>query len=257
MIQQQEIFIGMARIVAGPPLPPEMIWKRSFQNLMFDFSVKEVPRSIFFKPMGTIIYSKRTWSIAFDESKQMSCLHASLPLVVADRRSVVVKRLVARALFENLPADSTSASEDVAPAIAASSVSAESTPVSASADSTPMVFSVEQTVRKQREKKKPPVVDTSLRRCTRSAAKLDGFKNVVFEQLSLQPSKKRPRAKPMEDKAQPTSADGAEDASTAAPPHTPIRVLQAVGAELEIAPSLLSVDKLMANRQEDLSASSA
>ena len=120
-----------------------------------------------------------------------------------------------------------------------------------------MVFFLEQTDRKRREKKKPPMVDSLLRRCTRSAAKLDGFKNVVFEQLSLQPSKKRPRAKPMEDKAQPTSTNGVEDDSTAAPSHTPIRVLQAVGAELEIDPSLLSVDKLMANPQEDSSASSA
>ena len=60
VIQHHEIFIGMARIVAGPPLPPEMIWKRSFQNLMFDFSVKEVPKSIFIMPMGSIIYSKRS-----------------------------------------------------------------------------------------------------------------------------------------------------------------------------------------------------
>ena len=121
-----------------------------------------------------------------------------------------------------------------------------------------MVFSVEQTTgRKRREKKKTPVVDTSLRHCTWSVAKLDGFKNVVFEQLSLQPSKKHPHAKPMEDKAQPTPVDGPEDAQPTAPPHTPIHVLQAVGAELEIEPSLLSVDKLMANPQEDSSASSA
>ena len=61
----------------------------------------------------------------------------------------------------------------------------------------------------------------------------------------------------MENKAQPTSVDGPEDARPAKPPHTPIHVLQAVGAELEIDPSLLSVDKLMANPQEDSSASPA
>ena len=80
---------------------------------------------------------------------------------------------------------------------------------------------------------------------------------MVFEQLSLQPSKKRPRARPMEDKAQPTSTEDSEDARPTAPPHTPLHVLQAMGAELEIDPSLLSVDKLMANPQEDSSASSA
>ena len=37
IIQHNENFIGIARIVVGPPLPPEMIWMRSVQNIMFDF----------------------------------------------------------------------------------------------------------------------------------------------------------------------------------------------------------------------------
>ena len=61
----------------------------------------------------------------------------------------------------------------------------------------------------------------------------------------------------MQDNAQPTSADDSEDALPTAPPHTPLHVLQAVGAELEIDPSLLLVDKLMANPQEDSPASFA
>ena len=60
----------------------------------------------------------------------------------------------------------------------------------------------------------------------------------------------------MQDKAQPTSADDSEDALPTAPPHTPLHVLQAVGAELEVDPALLTVDKLMANPQENSSASS-
>ena len=36
-----------------------------------------------------------------------------------------------------------------------------------------------------RKKTAAPLVDTSVRRCTRSAAKLDGFKPMSFEQLSL------------------------------------------------------------------------
>ena len=47
-----------------------------------------------------------------------------------------------------------------------------------------------------------------------------------------------------------------EDARPIAPPHTPLHVLQAVGAQLEVDPALLTVDKLMANPQEDSSASS-
>mgnify|MGYP000870919521 CR=1 FL=1 len=71
-----------------------------------------------------------------------------------------------------------------------------------------------------------PIVDTSLRCCTSSAAKLDGFKHVVFEQLSLQPTKKRHRSKPMDVKAQPNSEDAhSQDKQEDAPPHTPIKVL--------------------------------
>lgn len=116
IIQHHEIFIGMAHIVAGPSLPPEMIWKRSFQNLMFDFTVKEVPRSIFFKPLGTVTYSKHTWSIAFDESKKMSLLVANLPSSTPLRKSVVIKCPVATVLFEELPDAPAPVSEDALPA---------------------------------------------------------------------------------------------------------------------------------------------
>ena len=62
----------------------------------------------------------------------------------------------------------------------------------------------------------------------------------------------------MDDKGQPTSAElPHQDKQDGAPPHTLIHVLQAVGAELEIDPSLLSTDKLMADPQEDSFASSA
>ena len=57
--------------------------------------------------------------------------------------------------------------------------------------------------KKQARRTKPvaPLVDTSVRRCTRSAAKLDGFKPVGFEQLSFQPTKRRPRSKPVPETA--------------------------------------------------------
>ena len=117
-----------------------------------------------------------------------------------------------------------------------------------------------------RRKVSAPLVDTSVRRCTRSAAKLDGFKPVIFEQLSLQPAKRRPRSKPIEEKARPNSEDAAgmeksedmgNDKSEDVPPHMPILVLQAIGAELEIDPKLLSREKLMANPKDDSSSDSA
>ena len=128
----------------------------------------------------------------------MSLLVATLPSFAPTRKSVMVKRPVARVLFEELPVDSAPASEDVLPA--------DSGDIS---QSSPVVFSEEKQAKEKkkrgRRKVPAPVVDTSLRRCTRSADRLYRFKHVVFQQLSLQPMKKRPRSKPMGDKAQPNS----------------------------------------------------
>ena len=79
---------------------------------MFDFSVKEVPRSIFFKPFGTVIYSKRKWSIAFDDSQRMSMLVPSLPSTLPSN-ATVTRRLVARSLFGSSSASSDGHSGDV------------------------------------------------------------------------------------------------------------------------------------------------
>ncbi|XP_073357639.1 uncharacterized protein [Aegilops tauschii subsp. strangulata] len=257
VIHQHQIFIGMARIVAGPPLPPEMIWKRSFENLLPEFAVKEVPRPIFFKPLGTVTYSKRTWTIAFDDSQKMSLLVPSLPSNLTLRKSIVAKRPVARALFGGSPEEVLSANDDA--------VSEEVFPedvVSSSMEensfSSSVVFSADSQAneKKQTRRRKTvaPLVDTSVRRCTRSAAKLDGFKPVSFEQLSLQPTKRRPRSKPIELKAQPNPDDAGDNGkSEVVPPSTPLNVLQTIGAELEIDPNLLSKDKLMANPKDDSS----
>ena len=94
---------------------------------------------------------------------------------------------------------------------------------------------------------------------------MDGFKPVVFEQLSLQPAKRRPRSKPMEEKARPNLEDAADmdrtedmgDKSEDVPPQMPLLVLQAIGAELEIDSKLLSREKLMANPKDDSSSGSA
>ena len=125
--------------------------------------------------------------------------------------------------------------------------------------SSSVVFSSAQANEKKqtrRRKTVAPLVDTSVRRCTRSAAKLDGFKPVSFEQLSLQPTKRHPRSKPIQEKAHPNPDDAGDNAkSDEVPSSTPLNVLQAIGAELEIDPNLLSKDKLMANPKDDPSSS--
>lgn len=137
--------------------------------------------------------------------------------------------------------------------------------------SSPVVFATESKTRQKnqhgRRKISAPLVDTSVRRCTRSAAKLDGFKPVGFEQLSLHPAKRHPRSKPMEEKARPNpeaaagmdnnTEDVGNDKTEDVPPLTPIGVLQAIGAELKIDSNLLSQEKLMANPKDDSSSGSA
>ena len=43
VIQHAEIVIGMARVVYGPVLPPEMIWKRAFDSMLQFGTATEVP----------------------------------------------------------------------------------------------------------------------------------------------------------------------------------------------------------------------
>ena len=203
VIQQHQIFIGMARIVAGPPLPPEMIWKRSFENRLPEFAVKEVPRPIFFKPLGIVTYSKRTWTIAFDDSQMMTSLVPSLPSSLALKKSIVAKRPVVRALFGGSPDEVANANDNAVSEFAMAGQEFSEDIVSSSLEensfSSFVVFSSAQAKEKKQtrgRKTVAPLVDTSVRRCTRSAAKLDGFKPVSFEQLTLHPTKRRPRSKP-------------------------------------------------------------
>ena len=205
-----------------------------------------------------------------------------LPSTLPSNIATVTRRPVARSLFGALPSFSSSVSSDVHSGDVSSDgllisdavVAADSGVVGLSGQeevSSPVVFATESKTRQKnqrgRRKISAPLVDTSVRRCTRSAAKLDGFKPVVFEQLSLQPAKIRPRSKPIEEKARPNpeaaagmdnnTEDVGNDKSEDVPPPTPLGVLQAIGAELEIDSNLLSQEKLMANPKDDPSSGSA
>ena len=121
----------------------------------------------------------------------------------------MAKRPVARSLFGGLPEDVLSrTSNDVsADAVTGEAVPEDVVPSGSEeiSFSSSVVFTAElqnkQNKQRGRKKTSAPLVDTSVRRCTRSAAKLDGFKPVIFEQLSLQPTKRRPHSKPIEAKA--------------------------------------------------------
>uniref|UniRef100_A0A8I6WVX7 DUF7597 domain-containing protein n=1 Tax=Hordeum vulgare subsp. vulgare TaxID=112509 RepID=A0A8I6WVX7_HORVV len=87
-------------------------------------------------------------------------------------------------------------------------------------------------------KKATPVVDSSVRRCTRGSIKRDGFKPILQELPAHVPKKRKPKAKPM-----PSTLQETEDVQV--PPATPILVIQEVGQSLGIAPKQLTVDRLM------------
>nr|XP_020201023.1 WAS/WASL-interacting protein family member 1-like [Aegilops tauschii subsp. strangulata] len=185
----------------GPPLPPEMIWRRSFENLLNAPMVFEVPKPLLPKPLSPVILNKRTWDFAFQQD--------ALPLLTW--KESVPARPVARALFVD-------EGDRVVPVVPSPPERAPT--------------------RRPRKVLAPtPLVETSVRRCTRSSAQRDGFKP-TFHELVLQP-KKKPKAKPL-------SAEMSEDPAFGdVPPPTPISHLQAIGKELEIDATLLTEDALM------------
>src|SRR5439155_622100 len=106
--------------------------------------------------------------------------------------------------------------------------------------------------RRKARKSATPVVESSVRRCTRSLHKKEGFRAGNLFELPSPPKKKRPRSKPMGEAHMPKPTVEAhkgvpeEQHSDHNIPPTPIKVLQQIGADLEIEEDLLSKDRLEA-----------
>ncbi|KAM3385876.1 hypothetical protein ACQJBY_009519 [Aegilops geniculata] len=203
VIEVQDLDQPAIKVPFGPPLPPEMIWRRSFENLLNAPIVFEVPKPLLPKPLSPVALSKRNWDFAFQQ--------ADLPLLTWKEPEPA--RPVARALFVD---DAERATPDVVP----------SPPAHV------------KTRRPRKTLAPTPLVETSVRRCTRSSAQRDGFKP-TFHELVLQPKKKNPKAKPL-------SAEMLDDPTHGyVPPPTPISHLQVIGKEPEIDATLLTKDALM------------
>ena len=65
-IQTDNIFVGAARVVYGPPLPPVMSWARTFDALMGAATAMHVPRQLQMPILDPIMIPKRSWAMAFD-----------------------------------------------------------------------------------------------------------------------------------------------------------------------------------------------
>ncbi|KAI5022300.1 hypothetical protein ZWY2020_059030 [Hordeum vulgare] len=111
-------------------------------------------------------------------------------------------------------------------------------PLSPSSSAEDLSFLSPAPSKKGTRKKATPVIDSSVRRCTRGSIKRDGFKPILQELPSHVPKKRKPKAKPM-----PSTSQETEDVQV--PPATPIPVIQEVGQSLGIAPEQLTVDRLM------------
>ncbi|KAI4999467.1 hypothetical protein ZWY2020_004056 [Hordeum vulgare] len=195
VMQQSNLVVGAARVFFGPPLPHVLCWARSFESLMGAACTMHVPLHIQKQPVLPIMIPKRSWSYAFD---------------VESTGSILVP-------IEAITPTSTEVTHD------------DSLPTS-------RVFGfTSPTVRKKGSRKQAtPIVDSSIRRCTRGSIKRDGFKPVLQELPMHAPKKRKPKAKPMD------RQEGEQ-----VPPATPIPVLQATGQKLRIAAEKLSVDRLM------------
>ena len=51
----------------GPPLPPDMIWRRSFESLLQAPMVFSVPKPVSMQPLSPVILLKRSWDFAFSD----------------------------------------------------------------------------------------------------------------------------------------------------------------------------------------------
>ncbi|KAE8766765.1 hypothetical protein D1007_61971 [Hordeum vulgare] len=65
-IQTDNIFVGAARVVYGPPLPPVISLARTFDALMGAATSMHVPRQLQMPTLEPIMIPKRSWGAAFD-----------------------------------------------------------------------------------------------------------------------------------------------------------------------------------------------
>ena len=224
--QPSDLVVGRVQVVYGPPLPPEMAWRRTFDTLLGRCTTLQVPKPVMQSPFGQLVLSKRSWSMAFEN------IHWVSDIIIDDSFSMVAPlsafsppRGIARDLF---PDNQMELEQDTGLQFS-------------SASDGQFSFSAPSLKKKKAPKRScTPVVDSELRRCTRSAAKRDGFKPVFQALPMVEPKKKKPCSKPLMD-------DGPASRMPSVPPPTPIRHIQQIGADLGISADKLSVDALMAD----------
>ncbi|XBI89508.1 hypothetical protein VPH35_027303 [Triticum aestivum] len=219
VLLQQNLVVGRVHVVYGPPLPPEMAWRRTFDTLLGRCSTLQVPKPVLQSSFGSLVLSKRSWSLAFEKVHVSDFITDDSASMVAPLSALPPPRGLARDLFPDSQMElehDTGLHEQIS-------------------------FSAPSLKKKKAPKRScPPVVDSELRRCTRTSAKRDGFKPLLQALPMFEPKKKKPRSKPLME-------DGSASRMPSVPPPTPIRHIQQIGADLGISAEKLSVDALMAD----------
>uniref|UniRef100_A0A8I6YQE8 DUF7597 domain-containing protein n=1 Tax=Hordeum vulgare subsp. vulgare TaxID=112509 RepID=A0A8I6YQE8_HORVV len=164
-VPTDNIFVGAARVVYGPPLPPAISWARTFDALMGAATSMHVPRQLQMPILEPIMIPKRSWAAAFDPDAP-----------------------------EPPPSEPASTSLSMQEVI----------PLSPSSSAEDLSFLSPAPSKKGTRKKATPVVDSSVHRCTRGSIKRDGFKPILQELPAHVPKKRKPKAKAMPSTSQET-----------------------------------------------------
>ena len=226
VLPQRDLVVGRVHVVYGPPLPPEMAWRRTFDTLLGRCSTLQVPKPVLQSSIGPLVLSKRSWSLAFEKDHWVSdFITDDSASMVAPLSALPPPRGLARDLF---PDNQMELEQDTG------------LQFSSASDGQFSFFAPSLKKKKAPKRCCTPNVDSKLRRCTRSAAKRDGFKPVLQALPMSEPKKKKPRSKPLMD-------DGSASCMPSVPPPTPIRHIQQIGADLGISAEKLTVDALMAD----------
>jgi hypothetical protein len=218
--QQVDVLqVGRVTTLFGPVLPPDMLWRRLFQNVMPAFSIVKIPVSLNISPFNMV---KRSWSVAFEFQSKDG--HAFSSAVKVKEVLIPRHRKMARSLcFDG--------SDDTLNAPVFSVTPASDAKV------------------KQRRRRKQ-VVQSNERRFTRSCLNKEGYRPTPVVDSKARP-KKRPRAKlwlvdqdsekSMEQEEK--TDEGDRNNGDTAIPATPIVLMQRVGTELGIDPAKLTKEQ--------------
>jgi hypothetical protein len=204
-----------------------MIKEKIVQSWFPKLLTETVPMPVKSSPFLVVTLTKRSWKEAFDVS-----VGFTMAASISQHRH---NGPVARALCFNSSDNGQQTMPSVFAATPASSVSSK--------------------MRGKAKRKETPLVDTSVRRCTRSMVKNNGYRPMPVSDTVVKPRAKKAKKEVVQRQASKdkrtsvaeADKDHEEAQEKTLPPQTPIHILQTIGIGLGIDPALLTEEKLTAN----------